>query len=234
MRYPPPRTQPPKTGGSLVDLASAPRPSPPPPYGRLFLFCNIDYEQATRRGVPSWVPVRIVSANGTETHAYAAVYPLASSSSSPPSPPPSSSPPVTGDSAADGAAARGGGGGGGGNGGADGGGLGAQMEEREKGRDGGGSGDGREGEEQQEEGIHHALWEFHCIDPSTCVSIRFGAPLRGSPPRRSCLMQHWPSKMHRLDGVVSSFLCRCASPWGWYGSFGLLCLRGVCCWPWFA
>ncbi|CAN0395891.1 unnamed protein product, partial [Ectocarpus sp. 12 AP-2014] len=38
--------------------------------------------RATEQGIPSWVPVGVVAADGTETRAYAAVYPLTSTSSS--------------------------------------------------------------------------------------------------------------------------------------------------------
>ncbi|CAN0098119.1 unnamed protein product [Scytosiphon promiscuus] len=62
---------------------------------------------AAEQGIPSWVPVGILAADGTETLAYAAVYPLRCS----------------------------------------------------------------RGEGGQRQGIHHALWEFHCVDRSTCLSM---------------------------------------------------------------
>ena len=109
----------------------------------------------------------IVSADGTETRAYAAVYPLTSSSA----------PVPRGGVSAPGGDGGGGGGGGGGDisrGGDGEDGSGVQIEEEEGGQGdaGGGGGDGREREEPGE-GIHHALWEFHCVDRSTCVSIAF-------------------------------------------------------------
>lgn len=153
---------------SWVSLKSLPLspPARPPPL----------LEQTARRGIPSWVPVAILSADGTETRAYAAVYPLTSPSSSPPSPPPS-----TGDSApapAAGATVVASSGGGPGCGGVSGDGDGSVVElQLEGGRVGGGrgesvgvAGDGTIGEGREEGSIRHALWEFHRVDQSTCVS----------------------------------------------------------------